>query len=138
MLKLGLMDIAVGFMDPSKAASATQGSTDPEDGPEALAARSRTLVARLLSRAPDCLSIPLEAELLQHLFADLEGTPKAVARAASVAEDEPAGEAVERLELTVRMLAVLITKTPGALDRLAQKVPQIEEVDDSAAVGKVS
>jgi len=125
-------------LDPAQASKAAQGSSDSNDGPEALISRSRTLVARLITRAPDSLSLQREAELLPRLLADLKGTHKVVASAAKAAGERPAGEVVERLELIVRILAVLFTKTPGALDRLTQTLPQVEEVDDSVAVGKAS
>lgn len=126
------------LLDPVQASKAAQGSSDSDDGPEALVSRSLTLTARLLTRAPDSLSLQREAELLPRVLANLKGTHKVVAAAAKAVGDRPAGVVVEGLELIVRILAVLFTKTPGALDRLTQRLPQVEEVDDSVAVGKAS
>mmetsp|Transcript_145039 Transcript_145039/g.368022 ORF Transcript_145039/g.368022 Transcript_145039/m.368022 type:complete len:1105 (+) Transcript_145039:115-3429(+) len=143
LLDLGLLDVAVPVMDVEKASACVAPGASGEDGAEEVAARAALLVGRLLARAPAALSTRREDQLLRHIEGSLSGG-RALVRAATAAAAAGGGDAegidkqgVERLELKVRMLAILVTKTPGALDRLTQRAPRVEELPDDAAVGQL-
>jgi len=139
LVDLGLLDIGVSLMDFEKAKTCVAARPGSDETPEELTSRAFTLVARLLTRAPGALSLAREAQLVRLLHAALEGGSKPM-RAVSKGGDASAAdqEAIERLELCVRIVAVLITKTPGGLDRLTERAPRIEEVSDETALGTSS
>eukprot|EP00932_Pfiesteria_piscicida_P006593 SRR837773.16540.p2 GENE.SRR837773.16540~~SRR837773.16540.p2 ORF type:complete len:308 (-),score=109.95 SRR837773.16540:2-856(-) len=125
-------------MDLEKAKAVAEERPDGEETPEELCQKAWTMTARLLTRAPSALSRSSEAPLAQFLFASLDGAVKA-AKSVARGGDAPAElRAVERLELAVRLLAVLLTKTPGALDRLAARAPRCEEVSEDTPVGRAA
>jgi len=132
LLALGVPDLAVPFMDLARARAVLPPGSGEEGGPEDLVSRATVLVSRLLSKAPGALSLPMEAQLLRRLLARLDGGRAVVKAAVAKAGSGAPLPDVEDLELTVRMLAVLVTKTPGALDRLTERRPRCEEVSDEA------
>lgn len=137
LVDLGLLDVCISLMDAKKAADiATVEPAEGDETPEELCNKAWMMTARMLTRSPAALSQRSEGPLLKLLFASLDGGTKAakvVSRGSDAAEDL---RAVERVELSVRMLAVLLTKTPGALSRLADIAPRCEEVDEDTPVGR--
>lgn len=136
LLELGLLDISISLMNPQKAADLATHGSDADNSAEDICGRANTVVGRLLGRSPEALSIERETDLLKLLLASLNGG-RAVARAVSKGGDSAIElEAVEKLELAVRMVALIISKTPGALDRLTQRAGRCEELPDDSPVGK--
>eukprot|EP00441_Pelagodinium_beii_P047349 CAMPEP_0197621836 /NCGR_PEP_ID=MMETSP1338-20131121/2275_1 /TAXON_ID=43686 ORGANISM="Pelagodinium beii, Strain RCC1491" /NCGR_SAMPLE_ID=MMETSP1338 /ASSEMBLY_ACC=CAM_ASM_000754 /LENGTH=1093 /DNA_ID=CAMNT_0043191385 /DNA_START=80 /DNA_END=3361 /DNA_ORIENTATION=- len=136
---MGGLELMVPLIDPELAtfSGGSSGSTaslsDREDGPEVVALRAALVASRLLTSAHASMTQELEADLLRKLyklfdkikFADLRQGAKALA--AGEIEKLPA---LEWLDPAVRMLVTVLTKTPGALDRLTQSAPRIEELPD--------
>eukprot|EP00930_Biecheleria_cincta_P030752 TRINITY_DN2130_c0_g1_i1.p1 TRINITY_DN2130_c0_g1~~TRINITY_DN2130_c0_g1_i1.p1 ORF type:complete len:1073 (+),score=266.61 TRINITY_DN2130_c0_g1_i1:49-3267(+) len=127
---LGTLSIIVPLIDDSLAAGS---SGDEEGSAEAVAMRAMLLASRLVCRFPASVSQELEVELLKKLhsmlvkckFSELKA---GVRELASGSRDRL--PALEWLDPAVRMLVAILTKTPGALDRLVEKVPRIVEVFD--------
>eukprot|EP00421_Protoceratium_reticulatum_P021651 CAMPEP_0168388320 /NCGR_PEP_ID=MMETSP0228-20121227/16392_1 /TAXON_ID=133427 /ORGANISM="Protoceratium reticulatum, Strain CCCM 535 (=CCMP 1889)" /LENGTH=988 /DNA_ID=CAMNT_0008401567 /DNA_START=24 /DNA_END=2990 /DNA_ORIENTATION=+ len=118
-LELGVLEPALALVDPEApppAAEEGPEATDAADAtvtdPTALVShRAVQVVARILSRTPGALAPLQEAKLLAKLRAPIE-------RAGAVLPT--AGGGLERLELALRMLTVLLTRTPGFLGRLCE------------------
>jgi len=137
--ELGGMELMVPLIDPEIAtfSGGSSGSTailsDQEDGPEAVSMRAALVVSRLISSSPAALTQELEADLLRRLHKILSKTNFEELRRG--ARDLAAGNiekvsALEWLDPAVRMIVTVLTKTPGAMDRLTQSAPRIEELDD--------
>mmetsp|Transcript_13849 Transcript_13849/g.30537 ORF Transcript_13849/g.30537 Transcript_13849/m.30537 type:complete len:1088 (-) Transcript_13849:137-3400(-) len=134
LVALGLLDSAITLMDPK--AQTTKTAVASGDKLEDVVAQGRTVVARLLAKQPDALSVQKEAQLLKLLTSYLVGSSKAVRAKAMGAATEEENRQVETLELAVRTLAVIMTKTTGGLDRLIHRTPKVMEVDETTPVGR--
>lgn len=107
--------------------------SDEEGSAEAVTMRAMMLASRLVCTFPASLTQELEAELLQKLHASLGKSNFSELKAgiqdlASGNKDRLA--VLEWLDPAVRMLVAILTKTPGALDRLTEKVPRVVELSD--------
>eukprot|EP00425_Heterocapsa_triquetra_P045235 CAMPEP_0195086172 /NCGR_PEP_ID=MMETSP0448-20130528/26371_1 /TAXON_ID=66468 /ORGANISM="Heterocapsa triquestra, Strain CCMP 448" /LENGTH=1109 /DNA_ID=CAMNT_0040119613 /DNA_START=1 /DNA_END=3330 /DNA_ORIENTATION=+ len=137
-LELGALDLTVPLIDAeaaAKAQSPMSAASDEEGSPGVIAARAALLTSRLIGADPASLSRKLEADLLQRLDKIVRhpGCIAAVKKVCSDAHGEAsAQQIVEQLELAARILTLVLTKTPGALDRLAGAAPRCEELPDDA------
>uniref|UniRef100_A0A7S4QH08 Protein unc-45 homolog B n=1 Tax=Alexandrium monilatum TaxID=311494 RepID=A0A7S4QH08_9DINO len=129
VLALGVLDLVLPLMDPEADLAAEPGSLDSQDEevePALISSRAALLASRMLGAAPGSISLPAEAELLRRLLRMLQ-------RAGDASAPRADGARLHQLDLPVRMLAVLLTKTPGALDRLTDAAPRVEELSGEAA-----
>jgi hypothetical protein len=95
--------------------------------------RAALVASRLLSAQPAALTASLEINLLQRLYRILElGFASQAVKAGLAARlpEDARQAALELLELAVRMLTVVVTKTPGALDRLVGRCPRVVELTE--------
>jgi len=92
-----------------------------EEGPD-VGEAAELLAARLLSASPTALTTSLEADLVRRLWHVIKR---------GVGSD---AETTEQLERAVRMLTIVMTKTPGGLERLTGWTPRVVELDGSANV----
>lgn len=111
----------------------------PDEAPHVVAARAALLASRLVSAAPNSFAgTPLEADLLRRLDAALQnvcrelGITEQVKAAGTTCEIDSMSRpaALEMLDLAVRMLVAILTRTSGALERLTAEPPRIEELPD--------
>jgi tetratricopeptide (TPR) repeat protein len=137
-LELGALELCVPLIDPDAAVESATAptSSDEEGGAGVVAARAALVVSRLLSTDPARLPLAVEADLLRRLDRILR-KPHCVAAAKTLtaeggSEDAAALRDMEQAELTVRLLTLVVTKTPGALDRLTAAAPRCEELPDDA------
>jgi len=132
VLQLGVLDLVLPLINPEAEIPAEGGAAEGDLGPATLSSRAALLASKLLGAAPAELSIQAEAELLRRLFRMLErGGDFSAVRAGE-------GGALEMLDLAVRMVTIVLTKTPGALDRLTEAAPRIEELPDDGVTAPLS
>lgn len=128
VLGLEVLDIVLPLIDPAVDFTSEAGGLDTpgdEMEPAAISSRAMLLASRILGASPSSLSVPAEAALLPKLFQILQRCDFSVVRTGG-------NVALDQLDLTVRMLTVVLTKTPGALDRLTEAAPRVEELPDDA------
>jgi len=121
VLELDVLQLVVPLIDP--AALATGSTADDEDSAATISTRALLITSRLLSAAPNFGPESVEVDLLKRLDRILEHE----CRMANKAEQENTSEI---LDLSLRVLTVLITKRTGALDRLAAKAPRVMELPE--------
>jgi len=126
VLELGVLDITLPLIDPdAELDSNSTLSEDSEGSSGAVSSRAALLSSRLLGADPSRLSKQAEADLLSRLFRLLERLGKAPLQSGKEAE-------LQNLDVTVRLVTIILTKTPGALERLTQALPRCVELDDDA------
>lgn len=134
--EMGLFELGLKLINPEAAASSAGGSgNEDENGPAIISARASLMTSRLLSAAPAELAAKTEAELLRKVFRRIERCSDLSQVRAGVrnSSDAAAMAVLETVELSVRMLVIVLTKTPGALDRLVERRPRFEELDAGAS-----
>jgi len=124
VLALGVMDIVIPLLDGGK-------ETRDDDTKKLISTRAGQIVGRLLNSNPACLSLSLEADLLrwiQRTLRQQEFDSAALAVALDVEEAEK--ERMTTLDLAIRFITCLLSKSPGVLGRLVDDSPRIEELPD--------
>lgn len=120
--ELGLLEIVVPLIEGAGETDA--GRIDSvDDDPATIASRAITLASKLVKGAPDSISLKLESDILRRVDRILEHECR---RPSS-------SDALERLDLALRILIALVTKKEGALDRLIAKVARVEELPEGAS-----
>merc|ERR1712070_695979 len=115
----------------------------PDEALHVVAGRAALLVSRLISAEPNVFAgTPLEIDLLQRLHLALQnicrelGIAKQAGAMGTMGEVGSAGRpaALEMLDLAVRMLVAILTRTSGALERLTAEPPRVEEIEEGCDV----
>ncbi|CAE8627001.1 unnamed protein product [Polarella glacialis] len=106
-------------------------STDEEGGPRVVAIRATLLTSRLLGADAASLPQDMEADLLRRLQRMLGDAGDFSAVKACIRADIEAPD-LEWLDPVVRILTIVLTKTPGAFDRLVARLPRCEEIPEGA------
>jgi len=132
VLDQGGLEVSLPLIDP-KGEAALRSAGDDATAAE-VAARASLLVNRLVAASPSTLSAKTEGELLCSLRVLLERDPEFTAVTAAGEWRSSSGQALDSLDLTVRLLTTILVKTPGALARLvaasSSRRPKIEELPD--------
>jgi len=105
--ELGALDLAVPLITANAA----------KDSEEAL--RACQLVSRIVGARPSALPAALEADLLRRLQCILESKHGLNSASDSAKEAQP----LEAVDLSVRLVTLILTQTPGALDRFIEAGP---------------
>lgn len=114
---LGALRIIASLVDPNGFGAGS--STDDENDPEVVSARACLLCGRLVGAFPEHLASDLEAELLRRLTQLLERVDMAeVARSVQSSESNtPSVAILDWLDPALRLLASILMKVPGSLQR---------------------
>lgn len=140
--QLGALEIVAALIDPvSLTAACTSLEGDDEEGSSiTMATRAAQLAARMINLAPSSLTPALEADLLKRLYRTLQlaGNFSDVRQGVRGLDSLQVKSSLERLDLVCRMLTIVLTRTPGALDRLVERRPRVEELPDDCTELPVS
>lgn len=140
--QLGALDIVATLIDPvSLTATCISLEGDDEEGSSiTMATRAAQLAARMINLAPSSLTPALEAVLLKRLYRTLQlaGNFSDVRQGVRGLDSIQVKSSLERLDLVCRMLTIVLTRTPGALDRLVERRPRVEELPDDCTELPVS
>lgn len=98
-----------------------------EEGSWDVASRALTLVSRIMGVVPSCLDTASERKLLWRLDQLLASEALTSFKDGHTTSGQ---RCMNTLDTVIRLVTILLTKTPGALQRLAG-VPRIQEVPDS-------
>jgi len=128
VLELGVLDITLPLIDPdAELALHSTLAEDSEGSSGAVSSRAALLSSRLLGAEPSRLSREAEADLLSRLFMLLKRLGEAPLVQACNLEAE-----LQNLDVTVRLVTIVLTKTPGALERITQALPRCVELAEDA------
>jgi tetratricopeptide (TPR) repeat protein len=128
VLELGVLDITLPLIDPDAELDLHDTLTEDNEGSSgAVSSRAALLSSRLLGSEPSRLSREAEADLLSRLFRLLERHGEAPLAQAGDLEAE-----LQNLDITVRLVTIILTRTPGALERITQTLPRCVELADNA------
>eukprot|EP00439_Symbiodinium_sp_Y106_P020684 s1054_g2.t1 len=121
---LGALRIIASLLDPNAFGAST--STDDENDPEVISARACLLCGRLVGAFPEHLATDLEADLLRRLTQLLERVDMAeVVRSVQSSEtNTPSVAILDWLDPALRLLASILMKAPGSLQRAGKEGAQ--------------
>jgi len=133
----GCLELVVPLIDPELKVchdgATASALADDEASPEAASMRAALLTSRLVGSAPSSVTRQLEAQLLTKVQVMLENTKFAELKADIRAFGSGSIDrlpVLEWLDPAVRMIITVLMKTPGAMDRLTESAPRIEELPD--------
>merc|ERR1712232_1486840 len=120
ILDLGALNSAVNLLDPSVDVGTRNGSDDDSENPVAVVMRASLLASRLLSASAPTLSLSMETDLLRRLSSSLGNVGdfsmvKALVKVDVDGRTAEQTQMLDQLEIVVRMLSMILTKTPGSL-----------------------
>jgi hypothetical protein len=142
MIKHGAWEVVMPLFDADYASRPS--SQEDDATPAEISARAAQIINGLLAALPKSLSVPLEVQLFDRMWAVLKaGQNFPEVKAAAKARDNCTTESLQMLDLVMRMLTTVIVKTPGSLSRLvaASSSPGVviqELPDDFQGTGVIS
>jgi len=95
-----------------------------DEDPSTISARSLTVASKLIQEAPESMSLDLEADVLRRVDKIIEHGSR------SLESTECTDLESDAVDLALRILAAMVTKRTGVLDRLIEKVPKVQELPD--------
>jgi hypothetical protein len=121
--ELDVLPIVVPLMEIAPGRSSPANDSRDEDSTET-SARALTVACKLIQDAPESMSLKMEADILQRSDKIIEHA----SRSLESAERADVESSLDAIDLALRILAALITKKAGVLDRLIEKVPKVQEL----------
>lgn len=128
LVALSAIPVVVPLITPAALATVDGNDDDEGIGSPVVALRALMFSGRLLGACPSAIGVDLEAELFRVMHRLLRDSFDVIKT--SPPPSEQAQQVATGLELVIRVLTILITKTPGALDRLTCRAPRVQELPD--------
>jgi hypothetical protein len=104
-----------------------QGNDSRGEDSSTISARALTIASKLVQEAPETLSLALEADVLRRIDKIIEYGSRSLEKV----EGADLESSFDAVDLALRILAALVTKRAGVLDRLIEKVPKVQELSDA-------
>jgi hypothetical protein len=121
--ELEVLPIIVPLIDAAPGKHCGVNETRDEDS-STISARALTIAGKLIQEAPESMSLSLESEVLRRVDKIVEHG----SRSLESKDCTDLESSLDAVDLALRILAALVTKRSGVLDRLTEKAPKVQEL----------